>query len=65
MFGFIVILFMTPSGHSWIINKITSKTYFACRTFLIFQMNVMMKHVKTCQKPLKIRIHKLIQKTMA
>jgi hypothetical protein len=22
MFGFIVILFMTPSGHSWIINKI-------------------------------------------
>ena len=21
MFGFIVILFMTPSGHSWIINK--------------------------------------------
>ena len=33
MFGFIVILFMTPSGHSWIINKIK---FFLVQTGSIF-----------------------------
>ena len=28
MFGFIVILFMTPSGHPWIINEIQSNLFF-------------------------------------
>ena len=35
MFGFIVILFMTPSGHSWIINKING----LCSLYRIFCLN--------------------------
>ena len=30
MFGFIVILFMTPSGHPWIINKML-KIFLICQ----------------------------------
>ena len=37
MFGFIVILFMTPSGHPWIINEIESmKPCF----FLLFPLEI-------------------------
>ena len=41
MFGFIVILFMTPSGHPWIINEINTRA----KTFIkdIFLIGSMFK----------------------